>query len=212
MPLASGAIVYVVDDDEAVRSSLRWLLEAVDLNVETCGSVREFLDTYDRDQPGCVLLDVRMPRTSGLELQRRLAADRRSPPIIIITGHGDVPMAVRAMKDGAFDFIEKPFNDQVLLERVQEAVQHDVASRQRRAETQEIEQRLAQLSPREREVLELVVAGKPTRQIAAELGVKAKTIEVHRGHILMKMDADNVADLVRMVVMINGSEHRARQA
>lgn len=195
------AVIYVVDDDQAVRDSLRWLLESVELNVETCESAQAFLDVYDRDRPGCLLLDVRMPGTSGLELQQQLADQQLSIPIIIITGHGDVQMAVRAMRDGAVDFVEKPFNDQMLLDRVRDAVEKDIRVRRQQTEQLEIRKRLDRLTPRERDVLELIVAGRLTKQIAAELGVSEKTVEVHRSHIMAKTQAKNVAGLVRMTMM-----------
>ncbi len=192
--------VYIVDDDKAVRDSLRWLIESTKLRVRTYDSAQAFLDDCDPAVPGCLLLDVRMPGMTGLELQESLHARGIRLPVIIITGHGDVQMAVRAMRQGAMDFIEKPFNDQVLLERVREAIEKDLEDRETRQEVDVIRRRLERLTPREREVLSMVVDGKLSKQIAAELGLSEKTIEVHRGHIMSKMHADNVADLVRMTL------------
>ncbi|MBN1345135.1 MAG: response regulator transcription factor [Phycisphaerae bacterium] len=203
--VASEPTVYVVDDDQAVRDSLRWLIESTSLSVETFASAREFLDAYDSERPGCLLLDVRMPGMSGLELQEKLNADEISLPVIIITGHGDVQMAVRAMKAGAVDFVEKPFNDQMLVESIRQAIDQDRKARRTRAETTQIKRRLSRLTPREHEVLGMVVAGKLTKQIAGDLRLSEKTIEVHRAHIMSKMHADNVADLVRMTLTARSS-------
>lgn len=198
--LVAEPTVYIVDDDKAVRDSLRWLIESTKLNVKTYDAAQAFLDEYDPSAPGCLLLDVRMPGMTGLELQEKLNQNAIRIPVIIITGHGDVQMAVRAMRQGAMDFIEKPFNDQVLLERVHEAIDKDLTDRHARQDVETIQKRLERLTPREREVLGMVVDGKLSKQIAAELGLSEKTIEVHRGHIMSKMRADNVADLVRMTL------------
>ncbi|MDP7603640.1 MAG: response regulator, partial [Alphaproteobacteria bacterium] len=163
-------IVYVVDDDPAIRDSLQWLLTSVDLKVRTFSSGQELLDQVTPDLPGCLLIDVRMPGMSGLELQHELTARGIKLPIVIITGHGDVQMAVRAMKAGALDFIEKPFNDQEILEVVQRAVDRSVSVVESSAVKEEVESRIASLTPRERQVLELVVTGLPNRGIALELG------------------------------------------
>jgi FixJ family two-component response regulator len=192
--------VYVVDDDDAVRESLRYLIEAINLRVRTFGSAKEFLDGCDPDAAGCLVLDVRMPGMSGLELQERLSDNGIHLPVIIITAHGDVPMAVRAMKRGAADFIEKPFNDQLLLDRIQKAIQGGFTSRDRQRALCEVRQCMAQLTQREREVLAGVVAGKPNRVIANELDLSEKTIEVHRARLMKKMAADSLAELVRKVV------------
>lgn len=195
-----GPTVFVVDDDQSVRDSLRWLLESAAIAVETFSSAQKFLDAYDRQRAGCLLLDVRMPGMSGLELQERLSREELSLPVIIITGHADVQMAVRAMKFGAVDFVEKPFNDQVLLECVQHAIHQDRRARDSHAETEDIRRRLAKLTPREREVLDMVIDGKLSKQIAVEFGLSEKTVEVHRAHIMSKMEAENVADLVRLTL------------
>ncbi len=190
--------VFVVDDDAAVRDSLSWLIKSVGLKVEAYASAQEFLEKYDPVRSGCLVLDVRMPGMSGLELQERLAADRIALPVIIITGHGDVPMAVRAVKAGAFDFIEKPFNDQVLLDRIQQALKKDVEVRKSAAKRAEVEKRLALLTPREREVLDMVVSGNPNKVIAAQLGISCRTVEIHRGRVMEKMQASSLSDLVRI--------------
>lgn len=178
---AAGPIVFVVDDDEALRDSVRVLLAASGLASESYASAGEFLERY-QDVPGCLLLDVRMPGTSGLVLQDELAARGLRVPIVFVTGHGDVPMAVDAMKKGAIDFIEKPFRDEELLERVRRALAVDEEQRRARALAE-------RLTPREREVLARVLAGKTGRATAAELGVTEKTIEFHRAHIMQKLGA-----------------------
>lgn len=190
--------VFVVDDDAAVRDSLSWLIKSVGLKVETFGSAQEFLAAVDKKKAGCVVLDVRMPGMSGLELQEKLACEKILLPVIIITGHGDVPMAVRAVKSGAFDFIEKPFNDQVLLDRIQQALKRDVETRKVEGHRAEVSTKLALLTPREREVLELVVAGNPNKVIAAQLGISCRTVEIHRGRVMEKMEASSLSDLVRL--------------
>lgn len=198
--MKQDATVFVVDDDEAVRRSLRWLIESVGLNVETYASAREFLNAYQLNHPGCLVLDVRMPEMSGLELQEKLIANRINIPILFLTGHGDVPMAVRAMKAGAADFISKPFNDQALLDRIQHAIKRDVFLREEQAQRAEIEARWAKLTPREREVMELVIAGKSNKAIAAQLGVSSKTVEAHRAKFMEKMKANSLPDLMRITL------------
>jgi len=193
--------VFVVDDDPAVRDSLRSLLESVGLTAETFPSPYQFLDAALSEQAGCVLLDIRMPGMSGLELQRRLVARGISMPVIIITGHGDVTTAVQAMKTGAVDFLEKPFNDQVLLDRIHDAINHDSNIRRARAEQEDVGRRLAALSPREMEVLELIIAGKANKVIAVELHISEKTVEAHRARTMDKMQARSIADLVRTVLL-----------
>jgi two-component system response regulator FixJ len=193
--------VFVVDDDAAVRKSLRWLLESVSLPVETFATGQEFLDAFDPDRPGCLVVDVRLPEMSGLELQERLAARGATLPAIVITAHGDVPMAVRAMKGGAIDFLEKPFSDQLLLDRVQQALRLDSQVRQQRERQGQVVARLNLLTPREREVLERVVQGKSNKVMAAELDISTKTVEAVRARLMRKMQADSVADLVRMALL-----------
>lgn len=199
-PAATQAITYVIDDDKAVRGSLRWLIESVGLPVQTYESAREFLATFEDNHPGCIVLDVRMPDMSGLELQEHLAAQQVKMPIIIITGHGDVPMAVRALKGGAVDFIEKPFNDQALLDRIQHALQNDMESCQKRASLEQARKGLTQLTKREMEVLDRVINGESSKRIAAELGLSTKTVEAHRAKIMQKLHVKSVAELVRVAV------------
>lgn len=196
----SDATVFIVDDDQAVARSLRWLIETVRLNVETFASAQAFLDGYDASKRGCLVLDVRMPGMSGLELQERLAASRIQLPIIFITGHGDVQMAVRAVQSGAFDFVEKPFNDQDLLDRIQRAIAFDAEQRGREAQRAQLRALFAGLTPREREVLDLVVEGLSNKAIANSLGLSAKTVEVHRAKVMEKMHARSISDLVKLAM------------
>jgi two-component system response regulator FixJ len=198
-------IVFIVDDDEAVRSSLRLLLKSVGQVPVALGSAREFLDKYDPAQPGCLVLDVRMPEMSGLELQEKLNLRGAVIPVIFITGHGDVPMAVEAMQAGAFDFLQKPFRDQDLIDRIQRALEKDRANRAGLNERSLIREHLESLTPREREVLALVTSGKPNKIMAAELGVSQRTVEIHRARVMEKMSASSLAQLVRM--MMDLGEH-----
>jgi two-component system response regulator FixJ len=191
-------IVFIVDDDEAVRSSLRLLLKSVGLVPVALGSAREFLDKHDPAQPGCLVLDVRMPEMSGLELQEQLNLRGAVVPVIFITGHGDVPMAVEAIQAGAFDFLQKPFRDQDLIDRIQRALEKDRANRAVLNERSLIRQRLESLTPREREVLTMVTNGKPNKVMAADLGVSQRTVEIHRARVMEKMGASSLAQLVRM--------------
>ena len=192
------AIVYVVDDDETVRRSLARLVRSVGLKVDTFASAQAFLEHKGQNRPSCLVLDVRLPGLSGLDLQTAMGQSQRTMPIIFITGRGNVPMTVRAMKGGAQDFLEKPFEDQELLDAIQRALARSRAARAEDAERADIEGRLATLTPRERQVLELVVTGLLNKQIAGELGAAEKTIKVHRGRVMKKMQADSVAELVRM--------------
>lgn len=194
--------VFIVDDDSAMRDSLGFLIGSVGRKVETYASAEEFLDAYDNERPGCIVLDVRMPGLSGLELMEKLGEDRFAPPVVLITGHGDIPMAVRALKAGAFDFIEKPFSDQVLLERIQQALQQDTSDRASEHDRSDIERRAARLTTRENQVFELVVDGKPNKVVASDLGLSQKTVEVHRAHVMEKMRAESFADLVKMAVAL----------
>lgn len=190
--------VFVVDDDPAMRHSLQRLLESVDLRVRTFRSAQEFLDAWDPECPGCLVVDVRMPGMSGVELLEHMAAQPISPPVIIVTGHGDVPMAVKAIKRGALDFIDKPYSAQALLDRIQEALQVDAANRKAHARRRERIQRLAGLTPRERQVMEMLVAGLGVKRIAAELGLSHKTVQVHRAHIMEKTQAQSLPELVHL--------------
>ena len=190
--------VFVVDDDQAVRDSLRWLIESVGLPVETYAAAQDFLAEYDPNRPGCLVVDIRMPGMSGLELQQRLAAHGTGPAVIVITAHGDVATAVRAMRGGAVDLIEKPFNDQTLIDRIHEAIERDALQRAVRAQQAATAERLKQLTPRELEVLRLVVAGRPNKVIATHLGISEKTVEVHRGRVMDKMHVRSLPELVRV--------------
>ena len=194
--------VFVIDDDASVRDALKSLIRSVGLEVELFGSTQEFLGRAQPDAPACLVLDVRLPGKSGLEFQRDLAEAGVRVPIIFITAHGDIPMSVRAMKAGAVEFLTKPFRDQDLLDAIQVALDRDQARYQRDMEVAALRKRLASLTPREREVLPLVVAGLPNKQIAAELGTSETTVKVHRSQLMRKMAADSVADLVRMAEKI----------
>jgi RNA polymerase sigma factor (sigma-70 family) len=202
--MSSGETVFVVDDDQAMRSSLQWLIESMGMRVETYDSAQAFLDAYYPGRAGCLLLDVRMPGMSGLELQAYLARREHRIPVIIITGHGDVSMAVKAMKNGAADFIEKPFDDEALIVSIRNALQHDEKQRALRAQRADIAARMAELTPREHQVMTMVTDGKSNKEIATALGVSAKTVEVHRARVMDKMRADSLAELVRMVMIAGG--------
>jgi RNA polymerase sigma factor (sigma-70 family) len=195
---SAEAMVYVVDDDKAVRVSLTDLLESVGLRVETFPSGRDFLHAERSDLPSCLILDVRLPGSSGLDFQRELASAGIEIPIIFITGHGDIPMTVQAMKAGAVDFLTKPFRDQELLDAIHKAVDRDRERRQQRSEVSYLRECYEELTPREREVLGLVVQGLLNKQIAAELGTSETTVKIHRGQVMRKMRADSLPDLVRM--------------
>jgi len=200
MNLTAEPTVFVVDDDNALRKSLCWLIESIGLRVQTFASAHEFLDAYPADTPGCLVLDVRMPGMSGLDLQERLEERRITIPVIIITGYGDVPMAVRAMKAGAVDFIEKPVSDQMLLDRIQQAIMTDSMHRESKRGKSQFAARIELLTPREREVMDKVVSGLSSREIGDELGVSFKTVEAHRAKIMKKMQASSVPHLVRMAL------------
>ena len=198
--MGQEAIVYVVDDDVEVRRSLRWLLESVGMTVETFANAPEFLDAFDSTRPSCLVLDMRMPEMSGLELQRELGVRGITIPVIIITAYGEVRDAVEAMKCGAVDFIEKPFSDQALLDQIHKALDGDIEDRRRHVFLNEIGAKVDELTPREREVMDLVVSGLSTKRIAEDLGISPKTVEAHRARIMQKMHAGSLADLVRLVV------------
>src|SRR5258705_618918 len=192
-------IVFVIDDDPSMRTAIRELIEAVGLCCQTFGSGQELLAAKLPDVPSCMVLDVRLPGLSGLNLQRELTERGIHIPIIFITGHGDIPMSVQAMKAGAVEFLTKPFRDQDLLDAIEQATERDRATRRQRTEMVELEERSETLSPRERDVMRLVVAGLLNKQIAAELGISEKTVNVHRSQVMQKMRADSLAELVRMV-------------
>lgn len=202
------AIVYVVDDDAAILKSLGLLLRSEGYTVRTCASAQEFLSAYDPEHPGCVVLDVRMPGMGGLELQSELEARGISVPVIIMTGHGDVPMAVRAMRAGARDFIEKPFTNERLLERVREALQASASRFDELSRHAQVRGRLDQLSRREQEVLDHLVSGKLNKQIAAELGISVRTVEAHRARIMDKLEVRTLSGLVRLSLAANRSSGR----
>ncbi len=194
------ATVFVVDDDEAVRTSLRLLLKSVGLPVETFESATTFLEQYDGNRAGCLVLDIRMPGMSGLDLQLALNERHSILPIVFITGHGDVPMAVEAMQAGAVDFIQKPFRDQDLIDRINRGLTKDGEMREALRARDDIRVRISELTPREREVLDLVTAGKANKVIAGDLNVSQRTVEIHRARVMEKMNANSLAHLVRMVI------------
>jgi len=198
--MKSDSIVHIVDDDVGVRDSLQWLLGSVGLAARAYSNAQDFLDAYDGNTPGCLVLDVRMPGLSGLELQETLRRRGIRIPIIIVTAHADVPIAIRALKAGAVDFIEKPYSDQILLDRVRDAIDRDREQRRIASKRAAIAAQVAQLTPREREVMQLVVAGKANKVIASELGLSQKTVEVHRARVMRKMHADSVAQLVQLAM------------
>jgi two-component system response regulator FixJ len=195
------AVVHVIDDDEAMRESLAFLLNAVGMEVRTYESAKGFLDVAPKVEAGCVITDVRMPGLSGVDLLRRLRELKLGIPVIVITGHGDVPLAVEAMKIGALDFLEKPFDDEVLLASVRSALNQLDQDQRRQGKRNEIERRLAALSNRERDVLEGLVSGHANKQIAYDLGISPRTIEIYRANLMTKMQAASLSDLVRMALI-----------
>jgi two-component system, LuxR family, response regulator FixJ len=195
--------VYVVDDDEPVRDAIGMLLETVEIPYESFATAQAFLDAYDASMAGCLILDIRMPGMSGLELQQKLLQMDVSIPIVFITGHGDVPMAVEAMKRGAVDFIRKPFKDDELLERIHEALHIDSDHRAEIDAAEDLRNRIASLTPREREVFERVASGQANKVVAIELGISERTVEIHRSQVMHKAGARSLADLVRMKLTVD---------
>lgn len=190
--------VFLVDDDQSLREALTFLLESVNLRVESYASAADFLAVFDRRRPGCLVLDIRMPGMSGLSLQKQLVDLNIRIPVLIITGHGDVPVCIQAFQNGAFAFLEKPVNHQELLDEIHRAVAHD--AKQRRHHDDHVARRVDSLSPREREVMDLIVAGKPMKQIAVELGISIQTCSKHRIRILDKLAVNNDVELVRLLL------------
>jgi FixJ family two-component response regulator len=192
--------VHIVDDDNGVRTSIRVLMKSVGLPAIAYSSAQEFLAGYNPVMAGCVVLDIRMPGMSGMELQEALNERGAVIPVIFVTGHGDVPMAVEAMRHGAFDFLQKPFRDQDLIDRVQQALARDAETREELKQHSRIRARIATLTPREKEVLDLLTVGKANKMMAQDLGLSQRTVEIHRAHVMEKMGAKSVAQLVRMVM------------
>jgi FixJ family two-component response regulator len=202
------ASVFVVDDDPLIRDALEQLIKSVGLKAYAFSSAREFLEKDLPDEPSCLILDIRMPGLSGLDLQDELVKRGLTIPVIFITGHGTVPMSVRAMKNGAVDFLQKPFEDQELLDAINNAIEQNRQTRMEQAEIRQIKQRVESLTPREHEVLVLVTAGMLNKQIAYDLKLSENTIKTHRAHIMQKMKAESLADLVRLTEMVDICRHK----
>jgi FixJ family two-component response regulator len=198
MKSSAAPTVFIIDDDKGMRQAIEDLVESVGLRAETFASGEEFLSRGHTSGPSCLVLDVRLPQMSGLDFQRRLTETGMQIPIIFVTAHGDIPMSVRALKSGAVEFLTKPFRDQDLLDAIQQALQHDRAAQEQQAEIQALQARYHALTPREQQVMALVVSGMLNKQIASEIGASEATVKIHRGNVMHKMQAGSVADLVRM--------------
>ena len=207
--MTRASVVFVIDDDPSVRSSLKFLLSSVGLEVESFESAETFLQRKPPDAPSCLVLDVRLRGLSGLDFQHELAARNIRIPIVFVTGHGDIPMSVRAMKAGAIEFLTKPYRDQDLLDAVRIALEQDRARREQERDISDLQQRFDSLTPREQEVISMVVSGKLNKQIAGELGTAENTVKVHRSRAMEKMNAQSFADLVRMIEKLKGSAEKA---
>lgn len=205
-PSQCKPVVFIVDDDVDLCRSLQFLLESVGLTVQVFSSGVDFLETFQPVSVGCILLDIRMPLMSGLQLQERLSQKKNTLPIIFMTGHGDIPMAVRAMRAGAFDFLTKPFNDQAMLDQIQRAIEYYQKKNLSSDQYQVMQARFASLSNREREIVRLIVAGKLNKVIASELGISMKTVELHRSQAMRKMRATTAAELVKFYLLANREE------
>ncbi len=199
--MSTDAVVYLVDDDPAVLRSLHWLVESASLVAKPLTSAASFLDAYDEDRPGCLVLDVRMPAMTGLQLQMSLKERGVELPVIIMTGHSDVPTCTESFRNGAFDFIEKPADDEFLIGRIQDAIATDVERRQQEKHRADIKKRLATLTPREREVMEAIVSGKSQERIASELGISFQTAAKHRAKVLAKLQVGNDVEVVRTLLI-----------
>jgi FixJ family two-component response regulator len=209
-PRSDEPTVYLVDDDPGVRRTAKELIESIGLRVQAFGSAREFLEAQRPDAPGCLVLDIRLPGLSGLELQRDLAKTSSPLPIIFISGHGDIPMTVQAMKAGAIEFLPKPFRDQQLLDAISQAIERDRVARNERREVAELRRRHDLLTPREREVMTFVVKGLLNKQVGSELGMSETTVKLHRGQVMQKMKAGSLADLVRMAERLRPAADESR--
>ncbi len=205
---ATNPCVFIVEDDEAVRESLQMMLESVGHRVEAFANADDFLNSYNQDMAGCIILDVRMPGMNGMELQRKLNELNSILPIIFVTGHGDVPMAVEAMQQGAIDFVQKPYREQELLDKISQAMALDDENRASLQQQQLILERMADLTPRERDVMELMVEGKANKVIAIDLEISQRTVEIHRARVMEKLSANSLAHLVRMFLAVENNSSK----